>query len=47
VVAKMLLQILVAERIRQVAYVQFIAHGRTPRNNLKTRWSPYPKTTNQ
>jgi hypothetical protein len=29
------LQVFVTERIRQVAYVKFVAHGRTPQNNSK------------
>jgi hypothetical protein len=32
---KCLLQVFVTERIRQVAYVKFVAHERTPQNNSK------------
>jgi hypothetical protein len=35
VCCKRLLQIFVTERIRQVAYVKFVAHVRTPQNNSK------------
>ena len=33
--SKGLLQVFVTERIRQVAYVKFVAHERTPQNNSK------------
>jgi hypothetical protein len=36
VCGKCLLQIFVTERIRQVAYVKFVAHGGTPENNSKS-----------
>jgi hypothetical protein len=35
VLRERLLQIIVTERIRQVAYVKFVAHERTPQNNSK------------
>ena len=35
VCCKSLLQVFVTERIRQVAYVKFVAHERTPQNNSK------------
>ena len=35
VCCKSLLQVFVTERIRQVAYVKFVAHARTPQNNSK------------
>jgi hypothetical protein len=33
--SKSLLQVFVTERIRQIAYVKFVAHVRTPQNNSK------------
>jgi hypothetical protein len=43
VLAESLLQILVAERIGQVAHVKFVAHEGLPKKH-KTRWSPTQST---
>ena len=43
VLAKSLFQILIAERVGQVAHVKFVAHEGLPKKH-KTRWSPTQST---